>query len=181
VTLRTRLTDKLGIRHPVLLAPMASIAGGRLAGGCKRSGRSRADRWWPRRKGVAGSGICRGGQPTGGLRLHYMGARQKQPATPARADFAVLEFSSGYCRVWSDTALGPEDGHLRRGAGIAASSPLREPNAAMHRAVAMHRSLSFGVEVNSLATALRYRRQSGYCALVRDTNLRHQFRSHPRI
>lgn len=30
--------------------------------------------------------------------------------TPARADFAVIEFSSGYCRVWTDTAFGPEDG-----------------------------------------------------------------------
>jgi nitronate monooxygenase len=38
VTLRTRLTDKLGIRHPVLLAPMGSIAGGRLAGAVSEAG-----------------------------------------------------------------------------------------------------------------------------------------------
>jgi len=38
VTLRTRLTEKLGIRHPVLLAPMASIAGGRLAGAVSEAG-----------------------------------------------------------------------------------------------------------------------------------------------
>jgi nitronate monooxygenase len=31
MTLRTRLTEKLGIKHPVLLAPMGNIAGGRLA------------------------------------------------------------------------------------------------------------------------------------------------------
>jgi len=32
-------------------------------------------------------------------------------ASPARADFAVVEFNSGYCRVWTDTAAGPQDGH----------------------------------------------------------------------
>ena len=31
-------------------------------------------------------------------------------ATPARADFAVIRFNSGYCRVWTDTAVGPQDG-----------------------------------------------------------------------
>jgi hypothetical protein len=31
-------------------------------------------------------------------------------ATPARADFAVVTFNSGYCRVWTDTAFGPQDG-----------------------------------------------------------------------
>jgi hypothetical protein len=30
--------------------------------------------------------------------------------TPARADFAIVEFSSGYCRVWTDTISGPQDG-----------------------------------------------------------------------
>lgn len=38
MTLRTRLTGKLGIRHPVLLAPMGSIAGGRLAGAVSEAG-----------------------------------------------------------------------------------------------------------------------------------------------
>ena len=38
MTLRTRLTEKLGIRHPVLLAPMGSIAGGRLAGAVSEGG-----------------------------------------------------------------------------------------------------------------------------------------------
>ena len=32
-------------------------------------------------------------------------------ATPASADFAVVKFKSGYCRVWNDTAAGPQDGH----------------------------------------------------------------------
>ncbi|MGD0024600.1 MAG: hypothetical protein ABSC37_08230 [Xanthobacteraceae bacterium] len=31
-------------------------------------------------------------------------------AAPARADFAVVKFNSGYCRVWTDTAAGPQDG-----------------------------------------------------------------------
>jgi hypothetical protein len=31
-------------------------------------------------------------------------------ATPARADFAVVKFSSGYCRVWTETPAGPQDG-----------------------------------------------------------------------
>jgi nitronate monooxygenase len=38
MTLRTRLTEKLGITHPVLLAPMGSIAGGRLAGAVTEAG-----------------------------------------------------------------------------------------------------------------------------------------------
>jgi len=31
--------------------------------------------------------------------------------TPALADYAVVKFNSGYCRVWSITAAGPQDGH----------------------------------------------------------------------
>ncbi|MBX9979587.1 MAG: nitronate monooxygenase, partial [Mycobacterium gordonae] len=31
MTLRTRLTELLGIQHPILLAPMAMVSGGRLA------------------------------------------------------------------------------------------------------------------------------------------------------
>jgi nitronate monooxygenase len=38
VTLRTRLTEKLGITHPVLLAPMGSVSGGRLAGAVSEAG-----------------------------------------------------------------------------------------------------------------------------------------------
>ena len=33
-------------------------------------------------------------------------------ATPALADFAVIQFLSGYCRVWTDTAAGPQDGQF---------------------------------------------------------------------
>ena len=64
--------------------------------------------------------------------------------TPARADFAVIEFSSGYCRIWTDTAFGPEDGHY-----LWFLSPswgwhyrfltFEGADAAMHQAVAMHR------------------------------------------
>jgi nitronate monooxygenase len=38
MALRTRLTEKLGITHPVLLAPMGTIAGGRLAGMVSEAG-----------------------------------------------------------------------------------------------------------------------------------------------
>src|SRR5215475_14669838 len=38
MTLQTRLTKKLGIRYPVLLAPMGSISGGRLAGAVSEAG-----------------------------------------------------------------------------------------------------------------------------------------------
>jgi nitronate monooxygenase len=38
VTLRTRLTEKLDITHPVLLAPMGSVSGGRLAGAVSDAG-----------------------------------------------------------------------------------------------------------------------------------------------
>jgi nitronate monooxygenase len=38
MTLQTRLTEKLSIRHPVLLAPMGSIAGGRLAAAVSEAG-----------------------------------------------------------------------------------------------------------------------------------------------
>ena len=31
-------------------------------------------------------------------------------AVPAQADFAVVKFNSGYCRVWTDTPGGPQDG-----------------------------------------------------------------------
>jgi hypothetical protein len=33
-------------------------------------------------------------------------------ASPALADFAVIHFNSGYCRIWTDTAFGPQDGQF---------------------------------------------------------------------
>jgi hypothetical protein len=33
-------------------------------------------------------------------------------AAPALADFAVIQFRSGYCRIWTDTAAGPQDGQF---------------------------------------------------------------------
>lgn len=59
MTLRTRLTEKLGIRHPVLLAPMGSVAGGRLAaavteaGGLGLIGGGYGDEAWLRREFAA--------------------------------------------------------------------------------------------------------------------------------
>jgi nitronate monooxygenase len=38
LALATRLTERLGIRHPILLAPMAVVAGGRLAGAVTAAG-----------------------------------------------------------------------------------------------------------------------------------------------
>lgn len=38
MTLRTRLTERLGIAHPILLAPMGGVAGGRLAGAVSDAG-----------------------------------------------------------------------------------------------------------------------------------------------
>jgi hypothetical protein len=35
-------------------------------------------------------------------------------ATPANADYAVVKWKSGYCRVWTDTKAGPEDGQYLR-------------------------------------------------------------------
>jgi nitronate monooxygenase len=59
VTLRTRLTDKLGIHHPVLLAPMGFVAGGALAaavsaaGGLGMIGGGYADPEWLEREFAA--------------------------------------------------------------------------------------------------------------------------------
>ena len=33
-------------------------------------------------------------------------------APPVRADFAVVHFNSGFCRIWVDTAAGPHDGQF---------------------------------------------------------------------
>jgi nitronate monooxygenase len=49
MTLRTKLTERLGIRHPVLLAPMGGTAGGALAAAVSRAG---------------GLGLIGGGDPT---------------------------------------------------------------------------------------------------------------------
>jgi hypothetical protein len=29
---------------------------------------------------------------------------------PAHADFAIVKFKSGYCRIWADTVVAPPDG-----------------------------------------------------------------------
>ena len=38
MALRTKLTERLGIRHPVLLAPMGGMAGGALAAAVSAAG-----------------------------------------------------------------------------------------------------------------------------------------------
>ncbi len=68
-------------------------------------------------------------------------------AVPARADFGVIKFPSDYCRVWDNTATGPQDGHylwFRYRSHHRYHSHYRFLTAAgadraMHRAVASHR------------------------------------------
>ncbi len=62
-------------------------------------------------------------------------------ATPARADFAVVTFNSGYCRVWTDTAFGPQDGRylLFPSGWHYRFLTWESANMAMHHAVAWHR------------------------------------------
>jgi len=64
---------------------------------------------------------------------------------PARADFAVIKFNSGYCRIWTDTAFGPQDGqylwfkrHWRPGWRYRFHT-WEGADRAMHRAVAWQR------------------------------------------
>jgi len=51
--------------------------------------------------------------------------------TPAHADFAVVKFASGYCRVYADTPFGPPDGRYLSfwslGAGCTASRLGKQP------------------------------------------------------
>jgi hypothetical protein len=79
MTLRTKLTELLGIRHPVLLAPMGNAAGGALAaavsgaGGFGLIGGSLADDpTWLAREFVAAR------QPTRRLWLHHL-ALERHP------------------------------------------------------------------------------------------------------
>ncbi len=73
MALRTKLTELLGIRHPVLLAPMGGTAGGRLAaavseaGGLGLIGGGRSNAGWLEREFAAagnqsvGCGFINGG------------------------------------------------------------------------------------------------------------------------
>jgi hypothetical protein len=60
-------------------------------------------------------------------------------AAPALADFAVIQFASGYCRVWPNTADGPQDGHFgmfpTRHGLIGRFDTLEQANAALALAV----------------------------------------------
>jgi hypothetical protein len=51
--LSNRLTEALGIRHPIVSAPMAFAGGGALAALVTRGGRSRPDRRRVRQRAVA--------------------------------------------------------------------------------------------------------------------------------
>ena len=60
----------------------------------------------------------------------------------ARADFAVIKFGSGYCRVWSGTAWGPQDGrylHFPRWTWHYRFRTWEGASLAMRRAVAWRR------------------------------------------
>jgi nitronate monooxygenase len=43
--IKTRLTERLGIEHPVIQAPMAGAAGGELAAAVSNAGGLGYDRW----------------------------------------------------------------------------------------------------------------------------------------
>jgi len=62
---------------------------------------------------------------------------------PARADFAVIKFNSGYCRVWTATEFGPQDGRYLwfkwRNHWHYRFYTAEGANRAMHRAVAWGR------------------------------------------
>jgi hypothetical protein len=70
-------------------------------------------------------------------------------ATPASADYAVIKFNSGYCRIWTDTAGGPQDGKYiwfhrhwwwhHHHAWHYRFRTMAGADRAMHRAVAWHR------------------------------------------
>ena len=64
-------------------------------------------------------------------------------ATPARADFAVVKFHSGYCRVYADTAFAPPDGRFlpfwTHWGWMYRFPTWQVADMAMHRAVAHHR------------------------------------------
>ena len=64
-------------------------------------------------------------------------------ATPAKADFAIVKFKSGYCRIWSNTAVAPPDGKFlwwRAGHHWFYRLPTwAAAEHKLHKAVAMHR------------------------------------------
>ena len=64
MTLRTRLTRMLGIEHPILLAPMGGVSGGRLAAAVSEAG---------------GPGIIGGGLARAGLAGRGPGGRPQSP------------------------------------------------------------------------------------------------------
>ena len=33
---------------------------------------------------------------------------------PAHADFAIVKFNSGYCRIWTDTVVAPPESYGRK-------------------------------------------------------------------
>ena len=65
-------------------------------------------------------------------------------AAPASADFAVVKFGSGYCRVWNNTHWGPEDGrflwfHRHHHHWVRHFRTWDRANMALHRATHWHR------------------------------------------
>ena len=98
--LTTRLTETLGIRHPVLLAPMGGVAGGALAGAVTApaasasSAAAMATREWLERQFAAAGNSARR------LRLHHLvagaaaGAARRGAWRRAGGDHAVLRRSA---------------------------------------------------------------------------------------
>jgi hypothetical protein len=146
VTLRTRLTEKLGIRRPVLLAPMGSIAGGRLAGavsevgGLGLIGGGYGEKDWR-------TGICCRGQPTSGLRFHYLVARRT--AWPARCSARPPPRRTD-ALVWRSTPF--RQAHPGRGSHAHLSSA--EPRTLFKRLMLAPRSSSHRVPRLAVTAAL---------------------------
>ena len=94
MALRTKLTELLGIRHPVLLAPMGGTAGGALAaavsgaGGLGLIGGGRSDAEWLEREFTAarnqtvGCGFITWGGSTSCSIVRW-GTRRRRSCSPA--------------------------------------------------------------------------------------------------
>jgi hypothetical protein len=89
---RTPITDLLGIRHPILLAPMGAVSGGALAaavsgaGGLGLLGPGYDDEAWIEREFAAADGVPIGiGFITWYLARHPSGCGQRSPISPWRS------------------------------------------------------------------------------------------------
>jgi len=114
MTLRTRLTDRLGIEHPIVLAPMGSAAGGKLAsavtaaGGLGLIGGGYGDpEWLEREFAQAGNARIGCGFITWSL-ARKPGLLDQVPAAFARRDHALLRVSRSVCAADQSRRRAPD-------------------------------------------------------------------------